>query len=185
MRKFLIPLLAAAALAAPSTALAGGGGDGDYDFGGPVVTPLPTQVTTEAEANTFVRALIIRNADRVSHIAGLRGDRGRQRVTLSDITTACLQHPVVLTRFGCIFRFNAEVRTNDRRGHGDRHYTRAHASGGGDDDWGRRDRNRDRVRSLGCLGALRINGGVGVTPTVNVSFVDCVVRPTATPYSGH
>jgi hypothetical protein len=177
MRKLLVPLIAAAALAAPSAAMAGG--NDDWDWQRP--TPLPTTVTNESQANDYTKAYVNRNAQGITNV-DLRG-RGRsfRRVTVSDVAASCLQHPVIAARFGCVFRFNIEIRDNDRRGHndrGDRDYRRAHSSskGGGDDDWDRRDRGRDRTVSLGCLGALRIVAGPGVTPQAQLVFADCVRR---------
>jgi hypothetical protein len=197
MRKILIPLLAATALAVPSAAMAGGSHPYPTPTppapAQPIVTPTPpapaqpiatptppapTPVTTEAQANAFATAFVLRNG---GSIAGVNQSNYRhtRRVSVSDVASACLQHPVVAARFGCIVRFNVSVRDNDRRGDRNYHSSRR----GGDDDWDRRDSRRDRVRSLGCLAALRIVGGPSVTPTATVAFADCVLRPT--PYSGH
>jgi hypothetical protein len=183
MRKFLIPLIASAALIAPSTALAGGWGNDDNDTPAPVT--LPTTVTNETQANTYANAYVIKNAGTIAGIDTSSRWNSVRRITVSDVATACLQHPVVAARFGCIVRFNLAVRDNDRRGRNDyRFHFRAHSSSGrgGDDDWGRRDRSRDRVRSFGCLAALRIVAGPGVTPATTVAFADCTERPRATPY---
>jgi hypothetical protein len=179
MRKFLIPLLAATALAVPSAAQA----DGSHNYPSPpppAPVTLPTSVTNETEANNYVRAYVALNVGNITQ-TNLQGrfDRGHRRVTLSNIATACLQHPVVAARFGCVFRFNVEIRDNDRSGRNDRGYRRFKGGGDDNDNWGNwngRDRNRDRVQNLGCLGAIRINAGPGATPVAQVVFADCVRR---------
>jgi hypothetical protein len=196
VRKFIVPLFAVAALALPAAAMAG---DHNPPPGPtqPIVTPppsgpsqpiatppafVPTPVVTEADANTFARAYILRNGGGLAGV-NLRDngrDNGRDnwrnnrnRVTVSDVVASCLQHPVVLTRFGCITRFNVSVR-DDGRG-----YSRAHAA----KTHGRNPvPTPQRVRSLGCLAALRINGGPSVTPSVSVAFADCVQRRSVRPY---
>jgi hypothetical protein len=203
MRKILIPLLAATALAVPSAAMAGGSHPYPTPTppivtptppapAQPIVTPtppapaqpiatppafVPTPVTTEAQANAFATAFVLRNG---ASIAGVNQSNYRhtRRVSVSDVASACLQHPVVAARFGCIVRFNVTVRDNDRRGHYYSHARSASKGGGDDDGWDRRDQRRDRVRSLGCLAALRITGGPNVTPTATVAFSDCVLRPS-------
>lgn len=175
MRKFIAGLCVVGALAVPAVAQAG-----DRDYPPPFPTPLPSSVTDEASANTFARAYVLRNAGSIARV-NLGDNRGRfQRSTVSDVASACLQHPVVAARFGCIVRFNINIRDNDRRG--DRFSRSSVRRGGHDgDDWDRRNRSRDRDRSLGCLAALRISGGPSVTPSVTVAFADCVNRPRAYP----
>jgi hypothetical protein len=182
MRKFLVPAALAAALLVPSAAVAGG-----HDGNNPVVNPLPSRVTDEASAETFAQAYVLRNGARIAGVNQFNGrddyngrnrdrDRNRNRVTVSDAAAACLQHPVIAARFGCIVRFNVEVRDS---------YTFARAAKTHGRDPVPAPRNRDRVRSLGCLAALRINGGPSVTPSVTVAFADCVQRRTLsipTPY---
>jgi hypothetical protein len=146
MRKILIPLLAATALAVPSAAMAGGSHPyptptPPRDAAQPIVTPTPpapaqpiatptppapTPVTTEAQANAFATAFVLRNG---GSIAGVNQSNYRhtRRVSVSDVASACLQHPVVAARFGCIVRFNVSVRDNDRRGHYS-HSSRARAA---------------------------------------------------------
>jgi hypothetical protein len=97
----------------------------------------------------------------------LLGVDGR-RVRVTDDNAACLAHPVVANRFGCVFTLRAAVLERARSW----------------DDWGSVRGLRKghkpprptptRVRQFGCLGALTINGGAGVTPTAQVRFVDCV-----------
>jgi hypothetical protein len=181
MRRVLVAALAASSLLAVGggTALADG-----HDGTTPVVNPLPTRVVDEGSANTFAQAYVIRNGARIAGVdlgdrdrrngrddRNGRNDRNRVRVTVSDAASACLQHPVVLTRFGCIVRFNVAV--TEERGR-DRTYSRGH------------DRNppvvNPLVRNIGCLAALRINGGPSVTPSVSVAFADCVQRRSVRTY---
>jgi hypothetical protein len=155
VRKLFLPLLAVAALAAPTAAQA------DHNPS-PVINPLPTSVTDEASANTFAQAYVLRNAARIADV-DLRSSRSRSRVTVSDVASACLQHPVVASRFGCIVRFNIAV-SEERN----RTYSRGHGHNPLP--------TPVRTRSLGCLAALRISGGPSVTPSVTVAFADCVQR---------
>ena len=80
------------------------------------------------------------------------------------MNAACLQHPVTLTRFGCVFTLRALViqRRHGWWGH------KARSAGGK-----HKPRPRFRIRTYGCLGLARIDGGPGVTPTVTVPLVDC------------
>jgi hypothetical protein len=114
MRRLLVPAALAAALLVPSAAVAG-----DHD-GTVTPTPLPTRVTDEASAETFAQAYVIRNGARIAGVVNQfngRDDfngrdnrsRNRTRVTVSDAASACLQHPVIAARFGCIVRFNVAV----------------------------------------------------------------------------
>jgi hypothetical protein len=178
VRKTILSLAAIAALAAPTAAMAGSHPTPPGPSqpivvppppgpAQPIVIPTPptlapAPVTDEASANAFARAYVVRNAARIADV-DLRSSRSRSRVTVSDVVSACLQHPVVLTRFGCIVRFNVAVseernRTYSRRGHD------------------RDPRPTPVVRSIGCLAGLEINGGPSVTPSVTVAFADCVRR---------
>jgi hypothetical protein len=128
----------------------------------PVVTPTPAPVTDNTTAANFARLYVARNA------GTLLGVNGRRvRVTADD--AACLQSPVLATRFGCVFTLRALViqqrnrywvgaRTASRRGH--------HPSP-----------TPLRARQFGCLGFLRINGGPTVTPTAEVVNVECARIP--------
>jgi len=171
MRRLLVPAALAAALLVPSAAVAG-----DHD-GTVTPTPLPTRVTDEASANTFAQAYVIRNGARIANVDQFNGrdngrddygrdnrSRTRTRVTVSDAASACLQHPVIASRFGCIVRFNVAVSE-------ERSYARSARVHGNP-----RPQPVARVRNIGCLAALRINGGPSVTPSVTVAFADCVQR---------
>jgi hypothetical protein len=126
------------------------------------VPPTPAPVTDNTTAANFARLYVARNA------GTLLGVNGRRvRVTADD--AACLQSPVLATRFGCVFTLRALViqqrnrywvgaRTASRRGH--------HPSP-----------TPLRARQFGCLGFLRINGGPTVTPTAEVVNVECARIP--------
>jgi hypothetical protein len=169
VRKIIVPLLAIGAFALPATALAGDD---------PPVTPAPPEfapapapqsVTDVPSANAFVKAYVARQA-----AEQLRTQRNRVRVL--DVQSSCLQSPLLDTRFGCVFTLRAAV--INRRGGWDywRGHDRARSASvrGGDDRRGNRNRHRRfRVRVIGCLGGLTVNGGPTVTPTVQVRFLEC------------
>ena len=90
-----------------------------------------------------------------------------------DVNAACLQHPVVATRFGCVFTLRALVIRRNRGWDGWDHHGHEDAQPASKRG-GKPRRPRFRIRTVGCLGALRINGGPGVTPTATVPFIDCV-----------
>jgi hypothetical protein len=143
--------------------------------------PTPGPVVDTDSAGVFAKAYVIRNANRF-----LRQRRSRVRVT--DADAACLQSPVLDTRFGCVFTLRALViRRNrgwwDNRGHDAR---KASKSG----HRGDKHRRHFRVRRFGCLGFLQVDGGPTVTPTAQVVRVECgriprgdmeVVAPTDAP----
>lgn len=150
--------------------------------------PSPAPVVDTDSAGVFAKAYAIRNANRF-----LRERRSRVRVT--DADAACLQSPVLDTRFGCVFTLKALViRRNhgwwDYRGHDAR--KSAHKSGGpsGHGDHGNKHRRHFRVRRFGCLGFLQVDGGPTATPTAEVVRVECsriprgdedVIAPTDAP----
>lgn len=160
MRKILIPLLAVSALALPSTALAG---DDPPTTEAPpeFAPPTPAPVVDVDSANAFAKVYAAKNAARF-----LNTDRRRVRVV--DVNSACLQHPVVLTRFGCVFTLRAAV--IQRRGG----WNWGHASS---KRRGHHPQPRVRVRNFGCLGLIRIDGGPDVTPTVTLRDINCVRVP--------
>ena len=101
MRRFIV-----AAVAASSLLLVGAGPALAQDppaaeqvppaFAPPVVT----EVTDVASAEAFIEGYADDNAGRF-----LRENPRRVRVL--DVNAACLQHPVTLTRFGCVFTLRA------------------------------------------------------------------------------
>jgi hypothetical protein len=128
--------------------------------------PAPAPVVDVASAEAFIEGYAARNAARFL-------DQNRRRVRTIDVNAACLQHPVIATRFGCVFTLRALV---IQRRHGWWHWNK------GDDaeparSAGGKGRPRFRIRTYGCLGLARIDGGPDVTPTVQVPLIDCVRVP--------
>jgi hypothetical protein len=169
LRKYLVALLALSAFAVPGSALADDPPGVPPAFAPPVVTP----VTDVASANAFAENYASDNARRFLN-------QDRRRVRVIDTNAACLQSPVLATRFGCVFTLKAlvinRVRGWDNWGHGDARS----ASSRGHKGHKRHDRERHqrfRVRSFGCLGFLRINGGPAVTPTAQLINVECARIP--------
>ena len=171
--KYLVPLLAIAALAVPATALADDPPGVPPAFAPPVVAP----VVDVPSANAFAENYASDNARRFL-------DQDRRRIRVIDTNASCLQSPVVDTRFGCVFTLKALVISRNRGwgdwGHGDsRSHPRARSAGdGGHGHHGhrrndRRHQERFRIRAFGCLGFLRINGGPSVTPTAELVNVQC------------
>lgn len=129
-----------------------------------VALPAPAPVVDVDTAAAFAKIYVARNASRF-----LGQDRRRVRVV--DVATTCLQSPVVLTRFGCVFTLRAAV---IQRSHGWDWGHSAHSSskrGHG------KPQPRVRVRNFGCLGELTIDGGPSVTPTATVRFLQCARIP--------
>ena len=126
--------------------------------------PAPAPVIDVASAEAFASGFVARNAWRF-----LREHPRRVRVL--DVAVRCLQHPIIATRFGCVFTLRA-LTINRRHGwwgHSAKYNKRGH---------GRKDRRpRFRIRQFGCLGALRITGGPAATPTADVPFVECARVP--------
>lgn len=168
MRKFIVPLLCLGAFAVPSAALADDPPGVPPAFAPPVVAP----VVDVPSANAFAENYASDNARRF-----LNQDRRRVRVINTD--ASCLQSPVLATRFGCVFTLRAlvinRIRGWDNWGHGD---ARSASSRGHKNRRHDRERHhRFRVRSFGCLGFLRINGGPAVTPTAQLINVECARIP--------
>jgi hypothetical protein len=179
LRKLLFLLMVLGAMVLPSAALAGGSPPvTDETPSTPpaaVQLPSPGPVVDVPSAEAFAKLYV---AQHVRQLIGV--DSRRVRVVADD--AACLQSPVVATRFGCVFTLKAVVIS--RRGGWDwGHDSRAHSAGNrhGHDghDRGRGHNRRYRVRSYGCLGGLVINGGPTVTPTATVRFADCARIPNS------
>lgn len=184
MRKFLIPLLAASALAVPSTALAGG--HNPYPTPTPtppVVTPTPPTptnpivlpvpvplpaagpVTDVPSAERFAARFAILNA------ASFLNQDGR-RVRVTDVNSRCLQSAVVGAPFGCVFAFQAAIilRNNHNWGWDNRNYrARAARANGGHNPTPR----RVRIARAACLGEIIIRGGATVTPQAETRYIQC------------
>ena len=123
------------------------------------VPPGPAPVVDTDSAAAFTEGYVSRNAWRF-----LR--ESPRRVRTIDANAACLAHPVIANRFGCVFTLRALV---IERRHGWKGY---HASKG---DPPRR--RRVRIRQFGCLGALTVVGGPSATPSAVVRFVECARVP--------
>ena len=123
--------------------------------------PGPGPVTDTNSAAAFAERYAARNAGRFLRVSP-------RRVRVVDANAVCLQHPVILTRFGCVFTLRALVIQRRRGWHG-----YPHASKTGNPP----EHRRNRIRRYGCLGALTINGGPAVTPVASVRFIDCVRVP--------
>ena len=121
------------------------------------VPPAPAPVTDVATAEAFAEGYATRNAWRF-----LR--QSPRRVRVIDANAACLAHPVVADRYGCVFTLRAL--TIERR-HGWRGY---HSKSGPP-----KHRPRVRIRRYGCLGALTVIGGP--TPQGILRFVECARVP--------
>jgi len=129
----------------------------------PAITPpTPAPVVDTDSAAAFTKAYVARNA------RTFIGVRNRARVRVISDDAACLQSPIVETRFGCVFTLRALV-INRSHGWWDYgHAAKARKSGGHV-----RHRRHFRVRQYGCLGFLRVDGGPTVTPTADVVNVEC------------
>jgi hypothetical protein len=127
-------------------------------------TPAPVVDTDSAEA--FAEGYATKNARRF-----LR-QRDRRRVRVIDANAACLQSPILETRFGCVFTLRALVINRrggwDHWGHASKASKRGHRG---------HHRPRFRIRNYGCLGFLRIDGGPEVTPTAQLIDVECARVP--------
>jgi hypothetical protein len=126
--------------------------------------PAPAPVVDVASAEAFIEGYAADNARRF-----LRQDR--RRVRTIDVNAACLEHPAVADRFGCVFTLRALVIQNRRHGwwRWDNKSGPARAAGKG--------RPRFRIRTFGCLGLARVIGGPTVTPSVTVPLVECARVP--------
>ena len=124
--------------------------------------PAPAPVVDVASAEAFIEGYAARNASRFL-------GQDRRRVRVLDVNAACLEHPVIALRFGCVFTLRALV--IDRRSRGWHGWDKATpASRGGK-------RPRFRIRTFGCLGLARVVGGPTVTPSVTVPLVECARAP--------
>lgn len=128
----------------------------------PAITtlPAPAPVTDNTTAANFARIYVARNAGTLLGV-----NQRRVRVTSDD--AACLAHPVVANRWGCVFTLRAAVLERSRSWDSWRAASRR----------GHTPPRRVRIRQFGCLGALTIDGGPTVTPTATVRFADCVRLP--------
>lgn len=163
MRRTLI----AAALAATSLfALSGTALAQEAPVAPEFVPPTPAPVTDTTSAANFAEGYATRHA---AEFLGVN----RRQVRVTDANAVCLQHPVLVNRFGCVFTLRALV---IQRSHGWDGWRSAGARGDHPKPKPRH-RNRVRIRQFGCLGALSITGGPSVTPTATLRFVECARVP--------
>ena len=109
MRRMLVPLIAAGALLVPAAA---------------------AQAQSPGDAGSAASSWLNRNGERLSgDQTGGDRERGRdrdRRVSISDVNVSCLQHPIIASRFGCVFTLRVAVTERDRDR--DRSHYRARAS---------------------------------------------------------
>ena len=166
-RVLIVAAVAAASLLVPGSAMAGDDPPVPPTFS----PPTPAPVVDNDTAAAFAKLYVARNGRSLLREGGVR-TRDRRFVRVIDADAACLQSPILATRFGCVFTLRALVIQNRR---------------GGWDGWGHKARSssrrgghhprRFRIRNYGCLGFLRINGGPTVTPTAEVVNVECARVP--------
>lgn len=126
--------------------------------------PAPAPVTDEASAEAFLDGYASDQAERF-----LRTRRSRVRVI--NVESRCLQHPVTLTRYGCVVRLRALV---IQRRHHWRDWSHGHSSHASKSSKRRgHDRPRVRIRAYGCLGIARIDAINPLDPDVRVPLADC------------
>lgn len=124
--------------------------------------PTATPVTDVTSAEAFARRYAARNAARFLGV-------NRSRVRVVDANSACLEHPIIAARFGCVITLRALV---IQRRHNWRNWEGASAASKSSTP-----RRRVRIRTFGCLGLLRIVGGPSVTPSVTVPLIECARAP--------
>ena len=164
-----------AAIAASSLLVGGGVAQSQPPAEDPVppafVPPAPAPVVDTDSAEAFTLDYVADNGRALLREGGVRGIRNRRFVRVIDAQSACLQSPILDTRFGCVFTLRALVISK-------RHH--------GWDNWGHSSkksskrghhRPRFRIRNYGCLGFLRVDGGPAVTPTAEVVAVECARVP--------
>ena len=167
MRSFL----AVAATAASMLLIGGAGTALAQDPVEPVVPPAfvppaPTPVTDTATAAAFTERYAARNAWRF-----LRQNPRRVRVV--DTNAACLAHPVIADRYGCVFTLRALVIERRHRGwdgwdHDKPVATPSSRRGG-------HGHKRFRIKTYACLGLATVIGGTN--PQGITRFVECARVP--------
>ena len=154
----LVAVAAASMLALGGTAAAQDPPAPDQTLPPTFVPPAPAPVVDTDGAAAFTERYVSRNAWRF-----LR--ESPRRVRVIDANAACLEHPVIAARFGCVFTLRALVIQRRSGWHG-------YPSKSGPPK-----HRRVRVRQYGCLGALTVVGGPTATPTGIVRFVECARVP--------
>ena len=131
--------------------------------------PGPAPVTDVATAEAFAESYAARNASRY-----LRTDRRRVRVL--DANAACLAHPVLANRYGCVFALRALTIQRSRGWDGwDKRPVATPSSRRGGDHGDRHHGRRFRIRTFGCLGLATVIGGAA--PQGITRFVECARVP--------
>jgi hypothetical protein len=165
-RVVLFAALAATSLFAVSgVALAGGHEPPVTEPPTAVTLPAPAPVVDTDTAAAFTKIYVARNAARFL-------GQDRRRVRVLDVASACLQSPILATRFGCVFTLRASVLVRSSWDNWGRS-ARVHSTRGGHHPQPR----HIRARNFGCLGELTIDGGPSVTPTAQVRFLQCARIP--------
>jgi hypothetical protein len=173
-------VLVVAAIAASSLLLGGGVAQAqDPPADDPVppafAPPAPAPVVDTDSAEAFTLDYVSDNGRALLREGGVRGLRDRRAVRVVDAQAACLQSPIVDTRFGCVFTLRALVISNRHHGwDGWGHSAHKSSKRGHKGD---KHRRHFRIRNYGCLGFLRIDGGPTATPTADVVQVECARVP--------
>ena len=173
-------VLVVAAVAASSLLMFGGVAQAQDPPAEPTVPPAfappaPAPVVDTDSAEAFTLDYVSDNGRDILREGGVRGLRDRRFVRVIDAQAACLQSPIVETRFGCVFTLRALVIQKrrggwDNWGHGPKgHDSKAKSRRGHRGNH----RPRFRIRNYGCLGFLRVDGGPTATPTADVVQVEC------------
>lgn len=125
------------------------------------VPPAPAPVVDEASAEAFIDGYA---SDAAERFLGTR----RSRVRVLNVESSCLQHPVTLTRYGCVVRLRALVIQKRNHWRNWSHSSKARSSS-------KRGHHghRVRIRAYGCLGIARIDAIDPLDPQVRVPLADC------------
>jgi hypothetical protein len=171
MKRVILALLAVLSMSLIGAVGVAQAGEPDTTVPPAFVPPTPAPVTDNDTAAAFAKLYVARNARSLLRQGGA-GNFDRRRIRVISEDAACLQSPILATRWGCVFTLRALV---IQRRHHWRNWSHeaklARVSGG------RHDGHRVRIRNYGCLGFLRINGGPTVTPTAEVVNVECARVP--------
>ena len=169
-RTLAVAAVAAVSLFASTGVALAGDPAPDQELPPAFVPPTPAPVVDDATAAAFAERYAARNAPRF-----LNQDRRRVRVV--DTNAACLEHPIIADRFGCVFTVRALVAFRNRGWDGWDDHNKATPASTRGGDHGRRHHRRFRIRTYGCLGALTVVGGPTVTPSGILRFVECARAP--------
>lgn len=166
MRKYLVGAAVAASMLVGGASPALAQDPADKTVPPEFSPPAPAPVVDVASAEAFMERYAARNSSRFL-------DQNRRRVRVLDVNAACLEHPVLADRFGCVFTLRALVIRRDRGWDGWGGHDKAEPARAAGGNRGR----RFRIRTYGCLGLARIIGGPTVTPSVTVPLIECARVP--------